>query len=94
MTVYCDCVWKVGADMDAHTLLTQFAQEHFNAQEAVPIDAYQYGIDHGLNDVRAVVKHEQQWIAFCCRYQQDVNATETKVLAFAQAQGLTVERMR
>ena len=94
MTVYCNYVWKVDADTEPRPLLTQFAQEHFHAREAVPIDTTQYGIDHGLNDVRAVFKSEQHWIAFCCRYQHDVVATESKVLAFAQAHGLTVERMR
>lgn len=94
MTVYCNYVWKVDADTEPRDLLTPFAREHFHAHEAVPIDTTQYGIDHGLNDVRAVFKSEQHWIAFCCRYQHDVVATEGKVLAFAQAHGLTVERMR
>ena len=56
MTVYCNFVWKVGADTEPRPLLTQFAQEHFHVHEAVPIDTTQYGIDHGLNDVRAVFK--------------------------------------
>ena len=43
MTVYCNFVWKVGADTEPRPLLTQFAQEHFHAHEAVPIADHPLG---------------------------------------------------
>lgn len=45
---------------------------------------------YGLNDVRAVIKPEQHWIAFCCSYQRDLVATEGKVLSFAPTSSVFV----
>ncbi len=90
MTVYCRYALKIDSDMTVESVLTRFAVEHFNAREAVQIDARQYSVDNGMNDLRAVIKEEQQLITFCCRYEKDVTRTESMVLAFAKAHDLVV----
>lgn len=90
MTIYCNSAWKLEDDLDQNVLLTKFAQEYFKAREAVQIDAYQYSVDNGLNDLRAVIKPDLHLIAFCCRYKKDVQRTDTIVREFAVKNGLEV----
>ncbi len=88
MTFYCQSAWKLKDDVDEKVLLTLFAKEHFKALEAVQIDTYQYGVDNGLNDLRAVLKPELNLITFCCRYEKDVQRIETIIRQFAVEHGL------
>ncbi|QSX34472.1 hypothetical protein JYB87_04270 [Shewanella avicenniae] len=90
MTVYCQYAFQLQPDMQVERILTQFAIEHFDGRQAVKIDEYQYGVDNGMNDLRAVIKEERQLITFCCRYAKDVARTESMVLAFAKAHDLVV----
>ena len=90
MTIYCKSAWKLEDDFDQNMLLTKFAQEYFKAREAVQIDAYQYSVDNGLNDLRAVIKPDLHLITFCCRYKKDVQRTDTIVRQFAVKNGLDV----
>lgn len=92
MTMYCELALKITPELNVEAILTLFAVEHFNGREAVSIDSTQYGVDNGLNDLRAVLKPEAGIIAFCCRYSRDVARTEAKVLEFSQKHNLATER--
>ena len=83
MTFYCKSAWKLKDDADEKVLLTLFAKEYYKAREAVQIDIYQYGVDNGLNDLRAVLKPELNLITFCCRYEKDIERIESIVRQFA-----------
>ena len=89
MTTYCQLALKVDPELDVQETLSMFAVEHYNGREAVQIDSTQYGVDNGMNDLRAVLKPEEGLIAFCCRYEQDVARVEAKVLEFSQKHSLT-----
>ncbi len=88
MTTYCDIAWKITPNLDVEDALSKFAVEYFSARCAVQIDDYQYNIDNGLNDLRAVLKPELELITFCCRYSKDVAETEEMVRAFADNRGI------
>ena len=84
MTTYCLMAIKLDQESDQIELLSQFAIEHYNARQAVQIDPYQFGVDNGMNNLRAVLKEELGLITFCCRYEKDVEKTEAKIQAFCQ----------
>lgn len=91
MSTYCKTVILIDDEADVHTLLTKFAVECFNAREAIQLDSRQFNVDGGLNDVRAVVKYDSQFIAFCCRYQHDVQRIEKRIQNFARLHDLRFE---
>ncbi|TYL46998.1 hypothetical protein [Marinomonas sp. IMCC 4694] len=84
MTTYCSTAIKLSSESDSIGLISQFAIEHYNARQAVQIDQYQFVVDNGMNDLRAVLKEELGLIALCCRYEKDVEKTEAKIQAFCQ----------
>ncbi len=88
MSTYCKIAILVNDDANIQMLLTAFAWEYFNASRAVKIDNHRWGIDNGMNNVRAVIRNDGTIIAFCCRYQRDVQMTEDKVQRFSQAHDL------
>ncbi len=91
MSTYCKIVILINDEADVHTLLTKFAIECFNAREAIQMSQDQFNIDAGLNDVRAVVKYESHFIAFCCRYQHDVQRIENRIQNFVRLHDLKFE---
>ncbi len=90
MSVYCKVALLLSDKVDSHNLLSQFAVETFGAREAVRIDERQFGIDNGMNDVRAVLKEDKNLITFCCRYEKDLQRTEDKIHHFAQLYDLQI----
>ncbi len=94
MSTYCKVAILIDDNVDIQKLLTALAYECYNASRAVKIDSRQWGIDSGMNNVRAVIRNENTVIAFCCRYQRDVQMTEDKVQRFSlahQLQLVTIE---
>ncbi len=83
MGTYCKVAILIDEGIDIQALLTNFAFECFSASSAVKIDCRQYGIDGGMNNVRAIIRNKNEIIEFCCRYQSDVRWTEDKVKRFA-----------
>lgn len=90
MTIYCDIAWKITSNLDVEDALSKFAVKYFNARCAVQIDDWQYGIDNGLNDLRAVLNPELGLITFCCRYSKDVAKTEEMVRVYADNRGIAM----
>ncbi len=88
MSTYCKIAILVNDDADIQMLLTACAWEYFNSSRAVKIDTRQWGIDNGMNNVRAVIRNNGTIRAFCCRYRRDVQMTEDKVQRFSQAHDL------
>lgn len=84
MTRYCGLALKLTPDLNIEDTLSQFAETYFGAIRAVQIDEYQFDIDNGLNNLRAIIKPEQGLIAFCCRYERDVPRTEAKLEKFIE----------
>lgn len=75
-------------NLDVEDALSKFSMEYFNTRCAFQIDDYQYNIDNGLNDLRAVLKPELELITFCCRYSKDVAKAEEMVWAFGYNRGI------
>ncbi|ATC93833.1 hypothetical protein [Pseudoalteromonas tunicata] len=90
MSVYCKFAWKISDDLSVKDALNQFAQRYFDAQAAVQLEEYQYAVDNGMNDLRAVIKPEHHLITFCCRYKKDIQRTENIVKKFAHENGLQI----
>ncbi|EHR5321339.1 hypothetical protein KUL70_004273 [Vibrio parahaemolyticus] len=88
MSTYCKVAILIDEGTDVQVLLTNFAFECYNASRAVKIDYRQYGIDGGMNNVRAIIRNNSEIIEFCCRYQGDVQLTEDKVKRFAHVHDL------
>lgn len=88
MTTYCKLALKLDPELDVQEILSLFAVEHYSAQQAVQIDSTQFVVDNGMNDLRATLKTEEGFIIFCCRYEQDIARTETKILQFSQKHNL------
>jgi len=84
MATYCKLALKVDPELDVQETFSLFAIEHYSARQAVQIDSTQFVVDNDMNDLKAVLKPEEGFITFCCRYEQDIARTEAKVLEFSQ----------
>lgn len=81
---YCPSSLVVEPDADVRQTISLLSQEQFNARDAYELDHAQYNIDAGMNDVRAVLREGEREIRICCRFEEDVQRTERKLLAFAK----------
>jgi hypothetical protein len=81
---YCNLALKIKKSVASSNVLSTFAKEHFNANEAYPLDKKQFNIDGGLNDLRAIQQMELDTYGFFCRYEQDIQKTQGKILDFAK----------
>ncbi|GAA0852409.1 hypothetical protein [Aliiglaciecola litoralis] len=81
---YCGTAIKLEAPITAREILSMFAKEQCNANQAHPLDERQFNIDGGLNDVRAIQQDDARIYGFFCRYDIDVSRTEAKIHAFAR----------
>ena len=67
-----------------YSVLSSFTQESFvRGQEAYLLNDGTYAVDAGENDIRALYDRDNESIKFMCRYEQDLEFYEKKLLAFA-----------
>lgn len=87
MAKYCKCMIDIGKE-DILTVLSNLGRQYFRAFEAHEVlgTSRDYNIDCGENDVRAIrlLDDMPNFIAFTCRYDQDLQRTENKIAQFAK----------
>ena len=81
---YCDSALKIEKTATPSEVLSEFAKEQFNANQAHPIDGRKFNIDAGMNDLRAIQQVKPDTYGVFCRYANDVQKTQSKILDFAK----------
>jgi hypothetical protein len=81
---YCTNSLIVSAEQDVVNTVSLFAKEQFKALDAHPGDHSQFNIDAGENDARAIVNFEQRQIKVFCRYPEDIERTDLKIVEFVK----------
>jgi hypothetical protein len=87
---YCKTALIVPEQMNKRAVLDQLAQTMFNAPCAVQCEwnPDQFGIDNGMNNIRAVIDNDRGLILLHCRYSQYIDIGESVIKQFATEQGL------
>tara|TARA_R110000765_G_scaffold425778_1_gene539568 strand:- start:2630 stop:2956 length:327 start_codon:yes stop_codon:yes gene_type:complete len=75
---------KIEAPTTENEVLSAFAKEQSNANQAPTLDGRQFNAYVRLNDLRAIQQVDASIFDFFCRYANDPSQTEAKIQAFAK----------
>ena len=83
MPYYCKQSIVTAEQANIKQIIFLLSEEQFNNNHGVcELDHRQYDID-GRNDVRAIINEEKRLIRVCCRYANDVQSINKKIINFA-----------
>jgi hypothetical protein len=83
MPYYCIHSIVIAEQANIRQIISLLSKEQFhNNQGVCELDNNQFDID-ARNDVRAIVSNENRLIRVCCRYANDVQRINKKIINFA-----------